>query len=319
MVGGSPFKITMASKKKELRRAYEDGTISKKEGRGLTGAGVTNDRLQNFQAKQEVISNIGKRFDTSDFKAVKGAGFSGNKILKIAAGSKKVDAKANNKLTKVNPGIKLPSMDRTDGMLGGTLEPINRMYGGLDRLGTLTKLGDQVRDMGKKYLQWQGTDAKGRPQAIQGYKVPKGLRDKNKDSMLIGNSAMNRGTFTAANGTGTLYGRDGSSVLTGKGKMKNQPASWLPGSGGGSGSGGGKKDGGKKGEGGVEAPGLEAPSESSTSTGSGVFGGSGTETFGAPTFRRRRSRAQRSGSFTQGPSRLGINLQRQSGLNILRA
>lgn len=312
----------MASKKKQIRQAMQDGTITKQENRGLKAAGVTPDRLQNFQAKQEVVGNIGKSFGTGDFKAVKDAGFSNNKILKIAASTKKVGAKANNKLTQVNPGIKLPSRDQVDGLRGGSLTGINRAMGGADRLDALTQVGDQVRGMGKKYLQWGGTDAKGRPQALGGFKVPKGLRDKNKDSMLIGNAAMQRGTFSAYNGSGTLFGRDGSSVLKNSGKMKNAPATWRPGKGG-NGTGGGKKGKGKEGgEMGMEMPSLDSGSDSSSSTGSGlsgVFGGSGTETFGAPTFRRRRSRAQRSGSFTQGPSRLGINLQRQSGLNIMRA
>lgn len=305
----------------------QDGTITKQENRGLKAAGVTPDRLQNFQAKQEVVGNIGKSFGTGDFKAVKDAGFSNNKILKIAASTKKVGAKANNKLTKLNPGIKLPSRDRTDGLLGGTLEPFNRLYGGLDRLGTLTKLGDQVRGMGKKYLQWGGTDAKGRPQALGGFKVPKGLRNKNKDSMLIGNAAMRRGTFSAYDGSGTLFGRDGSSVLKGSGKMKNAPATWRPGKGG-NGTGGGKKGEGKKTGGmGAEMPslggeGAGSGSGSSGSSGSGlsgIFGGTGTETFGSPSFRRRRSRLQQSRAYTQGPSRLGINLNRRAGINIARA
>jgi len=310
----------MASKKKELRSAYQDGKIGKKETGNLTAAGVTPERLQNFQTKREVISNIGKRFGENDFKALQDSGFSNNKVLKVAASSRKVNANASNKLTGLNPGIKLPSQDRNDGLLGGTLEPINRMYGGLDTLGIRTQLGKQVQGLGKKYLQWQGTDTKGRPQALRGFNVPGRMR--RGDPMMAGQRAIQRGTFTAANGSGTLFGRDGSSVLKNSGKMKNSPASWLPGKGGigGAGGEGGKKDGGKKvkGEGG-EAPGFGEEAASSTGGLSGVFGGTGTETYGSPTFRRKRSRAQRSGSFTQGPSRLGINLQRQSGLNIMRA
>jgi hypothetical protein len=317
----------MASKKKEIRQAAKDGTITKQENRTLNAAGVTPDRLQNFQTRQETISNVGKKFGTGDFKALKDSGLSNNKILKVAAGTNKVNAKASNKLTGLNPGIKLPSRaaaDMSGRLQGGSLTGFSRLYNGLDALGVRTELAKSLEGLGKKYLQWQGTDAKGRPQALGGFKVPKNLRKADQNNPLgISQKALKRGTFSAYDGSGTLFGRDGSSVLGGDGKMKNRPASWMPGKGG-NGTGSGKKKGGKgEGEmGGMEAPSLGGGGDSSSSsTGglSGVFGGTGTETYGSPTFRRRRSRAQRSGSFTQGPSRLGINLQRQSGLNIMRA
>jgi hypothetical protein len=316
----------MASKKKEIRQAAKDGTITKQENRTLNAAGVTPDRLQNFQTRQETISSVGNKFGTKDFKVLQDSGLSNNRILKVAAGSKKVNAKASNKLTGLNPGIKLPSRDRTDGLYGGTLEPINRMMGGMVDLDARTELAKSLKGLGKKYLQWQGTDAKGRPNALGGFKVPKNLRKVDQNNPLgITQKALKRGTFSAYDGSGTLFGRDGSSVLGGDGKMKNRPASWMPGKGGNGTGGGGKKKGGKgEGEmGGAEMPSLGGggnDSGGSSSDGlSGIFGGTGTETYGSPTFRRRRSRAQRSGSFTQGPSRLGINLQRQSGLNIMRA
>lgn len=325
MVGGSPFQITMASKKKQIRQAMQDGTISKKEQKSFDSAGVTSDRLQNFQARQEVVGGIGKRFGSGDFKALKETGLSNNKVLKIAASTKKVNAKANNKLTKLNPGIKLPSKDETDGTYGGTLDSFSRFAGAMQSSAALSSVGKQVKNLGKNYFQWQGTDNKGRPQGLGGFKVPKSLRKG--DTLSIGAKAMRKGSFGSYQGTGTLFGRDGSSLLNNKGGRRNPPTSWLPGKGSGSssGSGSGKKGSGK-GDRGGEGVGIEAPStetgsdSSSTASGlSGVYGGTGTETFGTPTFRRRRSRTQRSGSFTQGPSRLGINLQRQSGLNIMRA
>lgn len=107
------------------------------------------------------------------------------------------------------------------------------------------------------------------------------------------------------------------------GTLKSTPTSSgggsrVPRSGGG--GGGFSFGGGGGGSGGTSTPPSTDTPPREKSTGlSGIFGGVGTETFGSPTFRRRRSRAQRSGSFTQGPSSLGINLQRQSGLNIMRA
>lgn len=319
----------MASKGKQLRQALSDGTISKKETRTLRAAGVGRKRIKNAQARNEVTSSIGKKFGLKDLTKLQEAGFGNNRILKAAASTPTVRNKASKELFKINPGIKLPSKDAVDGNYGGTLEPFARFAGGIEARTNLTGVSKSLEGLKKNYYQWQGTTASGEPLALGGYKVPKGLRKGNP--LAIGTKAMNRGTFTSGNGTGTLFGRDASSLLNNKGEMKNEMTSWRPRnlntkpSGGGGSKGGGDNagggggtspGGGGNGGGGSTAP---DPEPSPTKSGSGIFGGSGTETFGAPTFRRRRSRAQLNGSSTQGPSRLGINLQRRSGLNIMRA
>jgi hypothetical protein len=311
----------MASKKKEIRKASEDLEITKKEKRSLKDAGVSSERLSNYQAKQEAVGNVGKKFDSKDFKALQDSGLSNNKVLKVAASSRKVNTKASNKLSKLNPGIKMPSrqaagMDGT--RIGGTLEPINRLYGGLDALGVRTEATKSLEGLGKKYLQWQGTDAKGKPQALGGYKVPKKLRKPDKNNPLSIQNAMGRSTFNSSNGSGTLFGRDGSSILKQNGKMKNAPASWMPPStttGGSNNDGGGKGGKNKNKNKGLEFEEFEEP----TSEASSVYGGSGTDTYGSATLRKKKSRAQTTGTYTQGPSRLGSSLQRESGLNIMRA
>lgn len=309
-------------KKKEINKATKDGVISKEESKELKSAGVSKDRIKNNKAQAEAVNNVGKKFGTKDFKALQDSGLSNNKILKVGASSEKVTGKASNKLSGLNPGIKLPSRasaDMSGRQQGGSVEAFSRYNKGMDALGVRTELTKSLDGLGKNYLQWQGTDAKGRPQALGGYKVPKNLRKADQNNPLgISQKAMKRGTFTGYDGSGTLFGRDGSSVLGNDGKMKNKPATWMPGKSG-NGTGGGKN----KGKGGMKGTGMYSYGDygdsGESSTGSGVFGGTGTETYGSPTFRRKRSRAQQSGSFAQGPSRLGINLQRQSGLNIMRA
>jgi hypothetical protein len=118
-----------------------------------------------------------------------------------------------------------------------------------------------------------------------------------------------------------LFGRDGSSILKQNGKMKNAPASWVPpvapvGGSGSNNTGGGNK--GNKGK--NKGMGFEEFEEPTTEdSASGVYGGSGTDTYGSATLRKKKSRAQTTGTYTQGPSRLGSSLQRESGLNIMRA
>jgi hypothetical protein len=199
-------------------------------------------------------------------------------------------------------------------MMGG-----NANYGAIGQYSqSRIQAGEQLKGK-KNYYQWQGTSAKGKPNALGGFKVP--YKGKG-DAYTLGNAAFKRGSFTGIDGSGSFMGRDGSSVLRNNGKMKNQPASWMP---GGSGGGGGGRNRQNKEGGGGESAGMGTASfeDPSTPAGgpslSGVFGGEGAALFGSPNFRRRRSRAQRSGSYTQGPSQLGINLQRKSGLSIMQA
>jgi hypothetical protein len=303
----------MASKKKEIRKATRDGVVTKKEQKGLTAAGISQQRVQNFQSKRQAVANVGTKFNKKDFKSLSNAGLGSNQILKIAASSNKVGSKANNKLMGLNPGIKLPAAGVNRPMMGG-----NANYGAIGQYSqSRIQAGEQLKGK-KNYYQWQGTTAKGKPNALGGFKVP----NKGKGSPYsLGNKAYKGGAFTGLDGGGSFMGRDGSSVLRNNGKMKNQPASWMP---GGSGGGGGGRNRQNK-EGGGEFAGMDTASfeDPSTPAGgpslSGVFGGEGAAMFGSPNFRRRRSRAQRSGSYTQGPSQLGINLQRKSGLSIMQA
>lgn len=316
----------MASKKKEIRKASNDGVITKAETQQLRDAGVSKERLGNFQTKQTTVSDIGNKFNKKDVGALKDAGFSNNKILKIAASSQKVGSSASNKLTGLNPGLNLPAagMKKPSMATGSGINPDMIAYSA-----ARSQVGKDIsKQLGgsKKYLQWQGTTAKGKPLALGGFKVPESVRKGDTSDLggllRISAKPYKRGSFTSLNGDGTYLGRDGSSLLRKNGNMKNQPTSWMPKSGsGGSGSGKGNKGSGKsEGEMGFEMPSYGDESSSSVaSDGSGIFGGTGTNTFNSPTFRRRRSRAQRTGSYTQGPSQLGINLSRTSGLNIMRA
>ncbi len=285
------------------------------------------------QVKQ-IVKNVGPKFDKKDFKALTDLGVKNNKILRIAASSDVVGKNANSRLGTLNPGISLPSnqINASEFQKGNTLGNINVFKEIIDQTrpkNNAIKVGDQIKSLGKQYFQWGGVTAQGKPLALSGYKVPKNMRSG--DSLKIGQMAYDKGTYSTKNGAGVYLGRDGTSVLDTSGKMRNVPTTWYPGrrqnnsssgspsggmSGGGGGAGGGSGSFGGSGS---------SPSDSSSSTSaeaalSGFFGGTGTELgFGSPSFRRRRSRVQQSGSYTQGPSRLGTSLTRQSGLSIMRA
>lgn len=311
----------MANKKKQIREALSDGELSKKESRMLTAGGISKDRIKNFQAKQQTVSNVGDRFGLKDFKALREGGLSNNKLLKVAASSGKVTASANNKLNRVNPGIALPSKRETTPVYGGhsgfAMQPLVAAM-------KIGEVGQKLRELPKNYYQWQGVNADGSPQALGGFKVPKKIRKG--DSVTAGLTALKRASWSGdENSSGRLFARDGSSVVRANGKMKNKTATWIPGTGRTT----------------TPAAGEDTPATDTTprrtkptgntgggpgdgldgaaSTGSGIYGGANAETYGAPTFRRRRSRAQQSGAVTQGTSRLGTPLQRRSGLNIMRA
>lgn len=294
------------------------------------GGGGGNQSNSNNAARQQAINTVGtNRFTAQDFRTLQRAGIGANRTMRIAASSRRVGQRANNRLMQLNPGIRLPARSTI-----GSSTSFDRLYGGLDQLGRMTELGKQIKKLPKNYYQWQGTDAKGRPLGLQGYRVPKKLRKG--DPYEIGVRATNRGSYSALNGTGTLFGRGGGSVLNSRGTMRNTPTSWRPtasgnmsggggggnqssgGGGGSGGSGGGSGDFGGFGDYGnyPSMPAAPAPEAIPTST---TFGGSGTDVYNSANIRTRRSRARRDRSFTQGPSRLGINLQRRSGLNIMRA
>lgn len=257
----------------------------------------------------------GKKFGTQDLKTLKQEGFTGNQQLKIAASvnPQSITGKANAQLFNTN---KAPA--RSDFLMsgGGGLGPAQGGGQYIDA-GSYLAASDKFRKdnnykKGKdpgKLLKWQGI---GQGLQVQKQNYTRGYSGTNQTPSGASEGVF--GEWTPRTGWNNPF-RTGKTKRIGGGQLKPPTAG---------GGGGGKKGGGKKGgEMGMEMPSFEGGgddnSTSSSSGLSGVFGGAGTETFGAPTFRRRRSRAQRSGSYTQGPSRLGINLQRQSGLNIMRA
>jgi len=256
-------------------------------------------------AIRNAVANIGNKFSNKDYKnlrtaGVKETGRGNNKILKIAASSKRVGDKVGGKLSGLNPGIKLSQ------------NPNKQEY---------KDVGKQIRQSGKKYLQWGGTDAKARPQALGGFKIPKKFRKGSDLSALkIGKKAYKRGSFNQQDGSGSYLGRGAGDILKKNGKPANKVASWSPrnqlGKGYGFG-GGGKMKGEGSSDGGFEMPSYDMEN---TAAGSGIYGGEGTGLNpGAPNFRRRRSRASSNRSNTQGPSRFGTTLlARPAGLNIAR-
>lgn len=314
----------------------QGSTPTNRPGSGNGNAGGGNNASN---ARQQAVASVGtNRFTAQDFRTLQNAGIGANRTMRIAASSSRVGQRANNRLSGLNPGLRTPTQTSRI----GSSTSFDRLYGGLDRLGQLSDFGRQVRNLPRNYLQWQGTDNRGRPNALQGYRVPKKLRKG--DDYSVGLRALNRATFSrGSDRPGTLFGRDGGSVLNSRGTMRNAPTSWRPtasgqdprrggnsqNSGGSGGRGGGGNNapsdngftggGGTGGGGGGSFYGGGSTGGQTVDPGSGIFGGTGTDLYNSPTLRRRRSRAQQSRSFTQGPSRLGINLQRQSGLNIMRA
>jgi hypothetical protein len=303
-------------------------------------------KAQRKAAVRQATANIGNKFTKGNFKALSKAGAGNNRILKIAASSKRVGDKASAKLSGLNPGIKLPKLQTPS--LRSTGAP-NMNNGGQGVMATrllnrqqYKAVGKQVQKAGKQYLQWGGTTAKARPQALGGFKIPKKFRKGSDLSALkIGRKAYKRGSFSQLDGSGSYLGRGGVDILKKSGKRANKSAAWSPrnrlgrnyspldalgGKRGGntSGGGGGGYGGDYGGDGGGyggDGGGYSAPSfEENTAAGSSIYGGEGTGlNIGAPNFRRRRSRASSNRSNTQGPSRLGTPLlARPSGLNIAR-
>jgi hypothetical protein len=283
------------------------------------------------QQVKQIVKNVGSKFDKKDFKALTDLGVKNNKILRIAASSDVVGKNANSRLGTLNPGITLPSnqinaSEFKPGSVPNNLGVFKQLINQSRPRDNAVKVGDQIKGLGKQYFQWGGVTAQGNPLALTGYKVPKNMRSG--DSLKIGQMAYDKGTYSTKNGAGVYLGRDGTSVLDTSGKMRNVPTTWYPGrrqNNSSSGSPSGGMSGGAGGGSGSFGGSGASPSDSSSSTSaeaalSGFFGGTGTELgFGSPSFRRRRSRVQQSGSYTQGPSRLGTSLTRQSGLSIMRA
>jgi hypothetical protein len=292
--------------------------------RGKERAAQVQARNKERQAKRgaqrEAVGNIGKKFTRQNFKALKEAGTGANRLLKIAASSKRVGDKASSKLSSLNPGIKLPKLpvvaanERTN-ISGGTPRA-GRAQDRLRRRNALKKVGKQLKGAGKNYLQWGGTDAKGRPQALGGFQIGKKMRSGN--ALKIGMRSYKKGSFTQQDGSGSYLGRGAIDILGKKGKQANKVTAWAPGNRlgkkGGGGGGGGEGLSGLGGEGfgdyGMDSGASESP------VGSGVFGGSGANVAGSPNFRRRRSSRSALGISAQGASRLGSNLTRPSGLSI---
>ncbi len=315
--------------KKILKIASSTGNVGSKAQSKLST--LTSPKKQKRQAAiGEAVSNIGNKFKKSDYKNLRQAGVKdkvkgNNKILKIAASSKRVGDKASGKLSGLNPGIKLSKVQTPS--LRSTGAP-NMNNGGQGVMATnlinrqqYKDVGKQIKKAGKQYLQWGGTDAKARPQALGGFKIPKNFR-KGSDlsAMKIGKKAYKRGSFNQQDGSGSYLGRGAGDILKKNGKPANKVASWSPrnqlGKGYGFG-GGGKMKGEGSGDGGFEMPSYDMEN---TAGGSGIYGGEGTGLNpGAPNFRRRRSRASGNRSNTQGPSRFGTTLlARPAGLNIAR-
>jgi hypothetical protein len=313
-------------------------------------AQVSDKKQERKLAIGSAVASIGNKFKKSDYKNLRQAGLKdkvkgNNKILKIAASSKRVGDKASGKLSGLNPGIKLPKVQTPS--LSSTGAP-NMNNGGQGIMATnlinrqqYKDVGKQIKKAGKQYLQWGGTDAKARPQALGGFKIPKKFR-KGSDlsAMKIGQKAYKRGSFSQQDGSGSYLGRGGMDILKKSGKPANKAAAWSPrnqlgknyspsdvlgGKRGKSAPSGGRSGGGSGGismpsSGGISMPSSGGDSSQNTAGGSGIYGGEGTGLNpGAPNFRRRRSRASRSRSNTQGPSRFGTTLlARPSGLNIAR-
>jgi len=297
-------------------------------------------KVQKKAAVRQAAANIGNKFTKGNFKALSKAGAGNNRILKIAASSNRVGDKASAKLSGLNPGIKLPKLQTPS--LRSTGAP-NMNNGGQGVMATrllnrqqYKAVGKQVQKAGKQYLQWGGTTAKARPQALGGFKIPKKFRKGSDLSALkIGRKAYKRGSFSQLDGSGSYLGRGGADILRGNGKPANKVTSWSPrnklgknyspsdvGKRGGNTSGGGGSGGGGDYGGGDDysTPSFDGGSSENTAAGSSIYGGEGTSlNIGAPNFRRRRSRASSNRSNTQGPSRFGTTLlARPSGLNIAR-
>jgi hypothetical protein len=270
---------------------------------------------QKKKAARKIVSQMGNKLDRKELRALQDTGISGNRVLKIAGASKKVGSKASGALMKINPGISLPTTP--SGLTTGL--PSSTTFDSGLRLAQTADVGKQVKKAaGKNYLQWSGTDAKGKPLAVGGYRIPKKMR--NADRMTAGQMAYNRGV------DGTYLGRNANTLLNQKGGMRNKPVNLSRGAlslGGGGNGGGGNRNGGgmggrgsSEGYGGDSVPMPEAPESASAQY---MPGGAGSYVDGNATgFRRRRSSARISGLTSKGTSQFKIGGQtaRSSGLNI---
>ena len=264
---------------------------------------------QKKKAARKVVSQMGNKFGRQDLTALQDTGISGNRVLKIAGASKKVGSKASGDLMKINPGIALPTTPY--GLTTGL--PSSTTFDSAMRSAQTADVGKQVKAAGKNYLQWGGTDAKGKPLAVGGYRIPKEMR--NGDRMTAGQMAYNKGV------DGTYLGRNANTLLNQKGGMRNKPVNLSRGAlslGGGGNGGGGNRNGGgsSEGYGGDSVSMPEAPGSASAQY---MPGGTGSYVDGNATgFRRRRSSARTAGLTSKGTSqfKIGGQTSRSSGLNI---
>jgi hypothetical protein len=271
---------------------------------------------QKKKAAREIFSQMGNKLDRGELTALQDTGISGNRVLKIAGSSKKVGSRASGDLMKINPGIQLPENAFDEGTLEG-----GRTGGVVWNAIATDNVGKQVKAAGKNYLQWNGTDAKGKPLAVGGYKIPKEMR--NADRMTAGRMAYNKGVG------GTYLGRTANTLLNQKGEMRNKPVNLSRGAlslggGKGNGGGGGNRNGGGMGGGGGSSEGyggdsVSMPEATASSSTQYMPGGTGSYVDGNATgFRRRRSSARIAGLTSKGTSQFKIGGQtaRSSGLNI---
>jgi hypothetical protein len=255
---------------------------------------------QKKKAARKVVSQMGNKFGRQDLTALQDTGISGNRVLKIAGASK--------------PGIALPTtpVGLTTGLPGSTL------FDSARRLANTADVGKQVKAAGKNYLQWGGTDAKGKPLAVGGYRIPKEMR--NGDRMTAGQMAYNKGV------DGTYLGRNANTLLNQKGGMRNKSVNLSGGAlslgGGGNGGGGNRNGGGMGGRGSSEGYGgdsVSMPEAPGSASAQYMPGGTGSYVDGNATgFRRRRSSARTAGLTSKGTSqfKIGGQTSRSSGLNI---
>jgi hypothetical protein len=269
---------------------------------------------QKKKAARKIVSQMGNKLDRKELTALQDTGISNNRILKIAGSSKKVGSKASGALMKINPGISLPTtpVGLTTGLPGSTL------FDSARRLAQTADVGKQVKAAGKNYLQWGGTDAKGKPLAVGGYRIPKGMR--NGDRMTAGQMAYNKGV------DGTYLGRNANTLLNQKGGVRNKSVNLSRGAlslgGGGNGGGGNRNGGGMGGRGSSEGYGgdsVSMPEAPESASAQYMPGGAGSYVDGNATgFRRRRSSARTAGLTSKGTSqfKIGGQTSRSSGLNI---
>lgn len=291
-------------------------SILTKDGRAaLSDLGISGfDQQSNLNWKAQDFGNKLQKSDLTNYhKQLVKDGFSvigaNNQLLKIGATSdpSKVGSKALNYLAGLNQNYQ-------SSVSGGALSNNGRPFYSSTFLDSVK---DSQGKKGSKAMLWNGFN--------QPLQITKNSHTTGGFSPIAQSTSRTKSGKIAGDtigvwnpyGNGELKGSNSS--RSGKTQRGGSGSSGGRGSRGGGGGGGISLPSIGGGGGGGAAPDTTTEEGSSKKNLSGIFGRSNTETFGAPSFRRRRSRAQRSGSFTQGPSSLGINLQRKSGLNILRA